>query len=182
MPRFATSFRDAVGGWAADASDEDEAGWHSSWAHVPLPTWNVGGASVTSSADAPGTAQEQTGAPAPAHVDGAASQSSAGGGAWAHGPDGADELVGGNWQQYTAADFGAGAEADSNWLEVQLQLQETAVWQHVCKVSGFVPEAVSPSLTQRWQGRVDARAGRRRRALRAACGKPLLCSNAQCLL
>lgn len=133
-------------GWAADASDGDDAGWQSSWAHVPMPTWNVGGASVTSSADAPGAAQ-QPGAPAPAHADGAASQSSAGGGMWAHGPDSADELAGSTWQQYTAGDFGAGAEAHSGWLEVQLQLQTQR--QHICKVSGFVPGAVSPSLTQR---------------------------------
>jgi len=40
MPRCVTGGARA----AADSSDEDDASWHGSWAHVPMPTWDVPGA------------------------------------------------------------------------------------------------------------------------------------------
>jgi len=121
MPRCVTGGARA----AADSSDEDDASWHGSWAHVPMPTWYVPGAGAGAAGAAPAAA------PAPAAE--LASQASSvpseapartdAGAAYGGDEHVGDEHAGGAWAQYTAADFAAGDAAGSQGAEWPPPLQ-----------------------------------------------------------
>jgi len=125
MPRCVTGGARA----AADSSDEDDASWHVSWAHVPMPTWDVPGAGAGAGAGAPGAAPPAAPAPAaelasqassvPSEAPAAAHAGAAYGGDEHMG----DEHAGGAWAQYTAADFAAEDAAGSQGAEWTPPLQ-----------------------------------------------------------
>ncbi len=127
MPRCVTGGARA----AADSSDEDDASWHGSWAHVPMPTWDVPGAGAgAAGADAtPAAAPSPPGAAAAPAAELASQASSvpseapARADAVAEAAYVGDEHAGGAWAQYTAADFAAEDAAGSQGAEWTPPLQ-----------------------------------------------------------